>query len=92
MEQLFNIMKEDFVLGLCVILLTVIYKLMRYIRTTHKDQIADQKAAIGLLEVVKVWLESNEKAFDRFTHQLGQTGEKLDMLVYLSKKMDDRLE
>lgn len=60
--------------GLAAVFSVVIWRLVSYIRDQHKERIAEQSTSIKILEGVKGYLTSNEKAFDRFT-------EKLDRLL-----------
>ena len=90
--DIFEILKEDFGLGLSAILLVAIWKLVRYIGNEHKDRVKDQRAAIALLEGVRNWLESNERAFSRFAEKLEQQSVKLERLTSRVDVLSEKLE
>lgn len=90
--EIFNVLREDFGLGLSVILLAVIWKLLRYISEQHEERIEEQKSSITLLEGVKNWLESNERAFGRFADKTEMMTLKLERLSNKVEELSGKIE
>lgn len=67
--------------GLVAILLVSVLVLVRYIRDQHRERIEEQRSTIKLVEGVRGFLSSSEKALDRNTDRVDRLCEKFDQFT-----------